>query len=254
MDNINQNNNLQNISLKGGVLIIGSLLWDKNKEKDKYQQRETWRNECLKIEDKITVPAPIRYGRISGEKRGYTYTMVFSGECNSEDKRGSAFFVPFKNNPINIDDLKIQVTELIKAERNKKSIGDKFYWNWGAAVIALNPKLSEDSKKTIKEFWVKHYDNGFNPDDYKVGQEPTIWDNDRGVLSFLWLSDELKEYDFFIATATKPEKEYPTVKKITDRMIVNEHYEYFCKNRKFGITTFQDEEISEIIRKHKQQK
>ena len=43
--------------MKGAVLIIGSLLWDKS------QTRKDWRNNYLNINDSKSVSAPIRYGR-----------------------------------------------------------------------------------------------------------------------------------------------------------------------------------------------
>jgi hypothetical protein len=236
MNNINQNNNLHDISLNGGVLIIGSLLWD--------PQREDWRNKYLKIEDKINVPAPVRYGRVS-QTRNCTFTMLFSNECNhSKEKMGKAFFVPFKENPINFSQLKIQTTELIKAERNKSNIEDRLYWDWGALAIAVNPKNSKVDK--LLQSWSKCYGNGFNPDKYKVGTETPVLDK-NGILSFTW-TNELENYDFLIATATKPNVErYPTAENVADRIIVNEYSEYFDKNTALGITTFQDNEITEII-------
>ena len=115
-------------SLNGGVLIVGSLLWDIDK------QRISWRNGCLKIQTKIAVPAPIRYGRISNRK--CTYTMVLSNECNEPALQGEGMFVPFSNNPINLDKIKIQSQELIKAERKKIHlkmkiiIGNGVHWQF----------------------------------------------------------------------------------------------------------------------------
>lgn len=240
-----QNNNLKEINLNGGVLIIGSLLWDEN------ELRENWRNKSLRIADKIKVSAPIRYGRVS-KSRNYTFSMVFSQECNDKDKMGKAFFVPFRDNPIDFDKLKTQTIELIKSERDKPDAGERFNWDWGALTIVLNPKiLLKDSDKYIQAnallyYWEKCYGNGFNPDNYKVGEEIPVLDK-RGVLSFTW-PDELKDYDFLIATATKPDRDkYPTAKEITDRIIVNEYSEYFENNIKSGIETFQDKHIREIL-------
>ena len=58
--------------LTAGVLIIGSLLWDSEED------RPTWRDVRLDIASAQAVTAPIRYGRLSGKKRGHTHTMVFS--------------------------------------------------------------------------------------------------------------------------------------------------------------------------------
>ena len=67
--------------LNGGILIVGSLLWD--------ERREGWRRSRLDMESAELVTAPIRYGRQS-ETRGNTYTMVFSRGCDT----GKAMVVP----------------------------------------------------------------------------------------------------------------------------------------------------------------
>src|SRR5258708_994055 len=60
------------VRLDAGILIMGSLLWDRDKV------RQQWRDERLDCMQSELVSAPIRYGRRSGERRGYTYTMVLS--------------------------------------------------------------------------------------------------------------------------------------------------------------------------------
>ena len=57
-----------------GILIIGSLLWDK--------RQQAWRNARLDMASIDSVTAPIRYGRLSSS-RGNTYTMVFSRGCDT---------------------------------------------------------------------------------------------------------------------------------------------------------------------------
>ncbi|MDY0090660.1 MAG: hypothetical protein RBR78_09875 [Flavobacteriaceae bacterium] len=233
---------MDDISLKGGVLIIGSLLWEQDKI------RKNWRNNFLEEENKIKTKAPIRYGRISGG-RNCTFTMVFSEECNSEDMLGTAFFVPFRDNPVSLEALRKQSLELIKSECKKdKSVFEIFNWSWGTLALAINPDLlDKDPKKhkQLSEFWKKQCGEGLNPKQYKVGNEKPAVD-EQGILSFNW-TDELKDFDFLIATATKPEKEYPISKKIADRIIVNEYSEYFIENVKAGISTFQDKEIQSFI-------
>ena len=63
------------MSLNAGILIIGSLLWD--------DERRAWRDARLEMGLAETVMAPIRYGRLSGKRRGHTYTMVFSRLCQA---------------------------------------------------------------------------------------------------------------------------------------------------------------------------
>ncbi len=66
------------MSLRGGVIIIGSLLWD-NKI-----SRQEWRKNDLYNRNRFKVNVPIRYGRCS-DTRNNTYTMIFS---NIEVKQG----------------------------------------------------------------------------------------------------------------------------------------------------------------------
>src|SRR6266436_291433 len=74
------------VPLTAGVLIIGSLLWDSEKE------RPAWRGARLNVAAAQTVTAPIRYGRLS-ESRDNSYTMVFSRMCPA----GQAKLVPCSN-------------------------------------------------------------------------------------------------------------------------------------------------------------
>lgn len=53
-----------------GVLIIGSLYWDDDKP-----HREEWRRDRLRMDNRQYVKVPIRYGRYSETRKGYT--MVF---------------------------------------------------------------------------------------------------------------------------------------------------------------------------------
>jgi hypothetical protein len=69
-----------------GILIIGSLIWDRGRT-----HREAWRTERLTTE-RIVVRAPIRYGRRSKDRKN-TYTMLFSNEF-CQDHMGSAVAVP----------------------------------------------------------------------------------------------------------------------------------------------------------------
>lgn len=231
-----------NISLNGGVLIIGSLLWDAD------EQRTNWRKDFLEVDKQILVPAPIRYGRVSTE-RSCTFSMVFSNDCNQDHQIGQAIFVPFKDNPIDFKRIELQTKELIKSERKKTTLdSDRFNWGWGTLTISVNPKIlietSEKSNqaKLLLSYWSKKYSDDFNPNNYKVDQELPVLDKE-GSLKFNW-TDKLNNFDFIIATATKPERDhYPTSKNIADRMLANEYSEYFRKNTELGISTFQDKEI-----------
>lgn len=224
-----------NITFKGGVLIIGSLLWDLS------ELRQKWRNEDLNLSDKIQIELPIRYGRVS-KSRNCTYSMIYSSDCKTKNKLGKGYFVPFKNKSASIKEMLNLSKRVIDSEHNKNKNLNRFNWGWGCLGIALNPTLEENRRNKIIDFWKKEYGKGFNPKEYRVGAETPIV-NKFGILLIDWVS-ELDEFEFIIGTATKPQlKEYPSADKIVERMIVNEYDEYFRQNRANFITTFQDDEI-----------
>lgn len=88
------------MKLKGGVIIIGSLLWDdKNK-------RKNWRKGHLNCDEAFRVELPIRYGRYSKDRRK-EYTMVFSKDCQKNKKRsGTGWIFPLKKEIDSFDELK----------------------------------------------------------------------------------------------------------------------------------------------------
>src|SRR3546814_14186903 len=69
--------------MKCGILIIGSLYWDKE------NGRDDWRKRRLDTNASIPVRVPIYYGRKSAS-RGNTYTMTF----RRNDPSGMAALVP----------------------------------------------------------------------------------------------------------------------------------------------------------------
>src|SRR6266446_1938991 len=65
------------------------------------------------------VTAPIRYGRLSGKKRGHTYTMVFSRLCSI----GQAKVVRCSNTVSSTADLIEEAEHLWKAEQPEAFAG-----------------------------------------------------------------------------------------------------------------------------------
>lgn len=221
---------------KGGVLIIGSLIWENS------ELRDRWRSENLDIKNQIKIELPIRYGRIS-QSRNCTYTMVFSSDCKT--KLGQGIFVPFKQD-LTVEQIIEQGKSMIEAEHNREVKFNRFNWSWGCLGLLTNPQIEFD----IEKFWKAKYGNGFNPDEYKIKDEnPIILKN--GKFDFEW-PQELNDYTFVIGTATKPNIDaYPSPNKIAEKIVVNEYDKYFKKNREFNITTFQDEDIELKIKELK---
>lgn len=235
---------ISKLKFKGGVIAIGSLLWDKS------DIRSKWREDELDLSNRVLINLPIRYGRIS-KSRNCTFSMVFSKECKSPEKIGKGYFIPFKNQEIGIPEILNQAKKIITAEYNTEKKFNKFNWGWGCLGLSINPSLEKDEKrKKDAEFliktWEDKFDTRFDAEDYKVGDErPLITKN--GVMDIDW-QEILDKYDFVIGTLTKPNvNKYPSSKEIAIKMIVNESYEYFRQNRKMLISTFQDESIEKVL-------
>lgn len=227
----------------GGVLVIGSLAWDTN--------REAWRGENLDTTNAIAnVQAPIRYGRLSNGRQ--TYTMVFSSECLVPERLGKAIFYPFRSNPVDVKALDRQAVELIKAERNKESLTSSAYaWNFGALAILLNPKTSQVKPKEtnlLKSWWNSKYNGLLNNQEFKVHNEAPIIDVD-GHFNFNW-PEKLNDFDFLIATGIKPElTSYPNSQQVAQKIMANGlQDDYFRNNIAKGISTFEDAEIKRELK------
>ena len=235
------------MNLRGGVIIIGSLLWDNN-------SRKSWRDNHLSLEDKFQVYLPIRYGRLScGRKRKNTYTMVFSNECGDKDMLGKGWVIPIKSKIDSPEALETEARAMGEAE----GFSGPLCTSWGSVALLLNPK--KEIPKEIKEKWVELLSS--NKEDLKClvnthidGEKPVIDSN--GVLNIDWPKEvcpnnDIDKYDLLIATVTKPtldKGKYATPKQITDEMNNTGYYKYFYKNRENGITTFQDSDILQNIK------
>lgn len=232
--------NSNEIKFNGGVLIIGSLMWEESKI------REEWRRNNLDVNKSKLINLPIRYGRIS-QSRNCTHSMIFSSECKVPDKIGKGYFIPFKEE-MTIGQILEQGKFMIDAEHNRVTKLTRFNWGWGCLGIAFNPRISEDKLENFSSRWSEKYGNGFNPNQYKIGEEEPVVSKE-GCLKIDW-QDELEETEFIIGTATKPNvKEYPRARKIAQKMLVNEYDLYYRNNQNVSIKTFQDEEIELEINK-----
>lgn len=222
--------------MKGSVLIIGSLLWDKN------QLREDWRNNYLDINNKKSVSAPIRYGRLSG-KRG-TYTMVLSSRCLTKKRMGKGVLVPLRLDKYSALD---QCEELIKAEHlNLNGYRNRFNYGFFAVGLLPNPQTRNKDLDDLIRVWSSRFEGGFKNNQYRIDQESPII-NAQGFLSIPW-SKEFNDNDFIVCTAIKPNlSKYPNPKKIAKFMKKKSDFEYFCENQKYGITTFQDDQIKAYL-------
>jgi hypothetical protein len=229
------------VPLNAGILIIGSLLWDSE------DNRPAWRDGRLDIASAEGVMAPIRYGRLSGKKRGHTYTMVFSRLC----QLGQGKVVRCSHTVSSAADLNAEAEHLWKAEE-PGAAADRIAANWGCVALLCNPerKIPED----LLTAWGER--TGREPDYGNVSQtqEEGRLVSDDGLLRIDWprLVDggAPVSLDLLLVTANDPRitvtsPDYPGVETIANawNAAASRCAEYFWKNLDNGIRTFQDNEI-----------
>ena len=230
------------MGLSIGVLIIGSLYWEPS--------RESWRRERLRMNEVFPVCAPIRYGRQS-EKRGNTYTMVFSRGCEP----GAAIVVRCKADVEAAADLITEAEHLWTAERNEAPNG-RISANWGRVTLLMRP--GADIPKVILDAWAARVaaERGYRDVPQAAGEGSLV--SRQGILQITWpvQVDSGKDVpvDLLIATATEPSltgqpPQYPEPERIAEawRNDKADNVRYFRNNRKGGICTFQDEAINRLL-------
>lgn len=229
------------MSLKLGILAIGSLFWDSS------PARQEWRQTLS--DEQLLVTAPIRYGRQSSS-RGYTYTMVFSSSAEPGQAR------VLTAAPTNsADDLIAQAESLWTAETNGKNATHAISTDWGCVVLLTNPT------KHIPEPFVNAWNDRVHKErsnyaNFTVVHGDLNLIDDRGLLNISWpvlLNGQPLTFDLLLATANYPfrptsPRPYPNVNEIADAWIARPEYaNYFVCNREHGIFTFQDKEIAELL-------
>ncbi len=230
-----------------GMLIVGSLYWDD------HPHRSQWRHERLDLEAPRGVLAPIRYGR-SSDKRGNTYTMVFSETlARDEVKLGTAIFVPCKRLVRTVEDLVKEAEFLWAAERKSGASNSCISAHWGCVGLAVNP--DHPIPNDLRRGWGARvsreqcYGGLDRAEDEKAIVEAS------GVLNIPWpkcTDGSHLEGNALLATATNPtliDGRYPSAQEIaaawnTD---TNSNVQYFRKNRDHHITTFQDDKIESYL-------
>jgi hypothetical protein len=159
------------VSLTSGVLIIGSLLWDKD--------RQGWRDARLNVNRSEMVSVPIRYGRRSGKRRGHTYTMVFSPSAPA----GHARVVWCSHTIASAEDLITEAVKLWEAESLEEHTG-RIAADWGCVALLCNPERQIPAN--ILDEWAMRVDR--EPGYGKVSQTPEEGRliNREGLLQMDW--------------------------------------------------------------------
>lgn len=261
------------ITIKGGVLFLGSLFWEdehnaiqtKQSSKDLGKARRERRKDFLVINKNSVqqVPLPIGYGRESGS-RDNTFTMVLTRHY--WNNQGKGLIAPYidRINFSNLNSFKAQVKSLafcegIYTNKNKNFVAN---WNTGASAVAIyiNPESSDEKQNKIKENWNRiikdnngNYINGYNKpiSDFTWGNEASLLNADYTLSSDLIIKTNL---DFLFLTYMQPnyknpqnQEDYPTAKIIGEAM--KTYSTYFFQNNISKLITADDDEIFKNIPK-----
>lgn len=253
---------MENRKIQGGVILIGSLLWETKElnpfgeaEKKLAEKRSEWRAKCLDKKSKTLNTLPIRYGRCSNS-RGCTYTMVFSRSCLNINN-GTAAIIPFKENIIfdDYENFKEMAFELASVEGISTS-NIKLRKSWGSIALYINPKgnyiekikiMWENLKKIDQDYLAKKCQNFKINDNH---ENSTLLNDDYTLSSDVNIETEL---DFLFLTYIKPThrdstiNEYPSPTDIATEIKRSGYDIYFTQNLANGISTFQDKEILRLL-------
>jgi len=247
------------MNLNGGVLIIGSLLWDIQKP-----ERKEW-HEGLEMSQKRLVRLPIRYGRTSSS-RSYTYSMVFSNKLIMPQQLGTGYVVPFREIIQSKNKFEEQALMLSKAEGFDKDNNGLIFRSWGTICIAINPNIDKAKANEIENIWNRFIETSKNtlvkgqlkPKIEEFGEQEEMKSVDNKLKLAINLDDqfknELEELDFVLATSNAIKRRdgkflYPQPKEIALAMYQAKDYQYFLKNSKYSIKTYQDKIIAKILRR-----
>jgi hypothetical protein len=228
----------ENMRLKLGFVIIGSLFWDAGPD----DMRKTWRENRLMVDKAIDVQLPIRYGRLS---QNDTYTMVFSTSA----PHGSAKVVPCRQQINDFADLQEEALNLWRAE-SKEPDSKVISASWGCVALLLRNNQNQDYFSKWSELTSK------NPSRYKIAtaknEAPLL--SPEGIMQMAWPTkisgDALTEVDALLAVVNRPtltpSGKYATPDDIAKAWLTHKDRDrYFYQNRAHGIKTFEDESILE---------
>ncbi|MDT3778741.1 hypothetical protein PJI16_14340 [Nitrospira sp. MA-1] len=205
------------------------------------------------MERKQRIHAPIRYGRLSAKNTDSpSYTMVFARSCARPRRRlGTAWAVPFRTPTDGEEELRVEASELARAETNRATYS-QLSNDWFTVGIIVNPH--SPMRRDIQKWWGRVY--GQIRDDHDLRRihlksEGSIITRD-GCVRVSWPdiveSGGTLDYDYLLATPTVPEisgGRYPTVRQIASSWARND--EYFRRNIDSFITTAQDRELQKHL-------
>ena len=232
-----------------GVLIIGSLYWDRD------CHRRNWRRDRLDQCCKRYVRAPIRYGRRS-KTRGCSYTMVFSSGLGADDY-GRAIVVPCSQRARNVADVVDEAVYLWTAETpTGKNPQRRVSAETGWGCVGLLPNPERPLPADVRAGWKQKVSREPCYGRLKAADNEDAAVDESGFLTIPWPESEdgagLK-VDVLLATTTNPTidgGDYPSAQQVADAWNScdgRDYVDYFCRNRAYGIKTFQDDSIQKRL-------
>lgn len=206
--------------MRGGILIVGSLLWDN-------AQRGTWRQKRLCVEDKMLVKVPICYGRRSSS-RGNTFTMTFA----PDSLPGQGVLISCRASIDNVTAFVADAEALWKAEQPSAPAGS-IGASWGCVGVMFCAEAAP-----WRLAWTDHFCAKASASVPPVEED--------GVLCIPWpvrvADGTAADVDVILATATRAEVKRPTAAEIADAWIdqCDGRERYFFENVRHGIRTHDD--------------
>jgi hypothetical protein len=249
--------------IKGGVIIMGSLFWENEKncvegKESEGKARREWRESNLELSKTQSIRIPCRYGRFSGKgNRKETYTMVLSREYL--EKLGTALVVPFNSlfslkEDAEKEKIYEQMIKLSDVEGIYKSPNNLLAKDWAAITIWINPNSVYYDE--IKKYWqvdiIGNSNNGYTDKNYGWSDGSLLDKNFQ-----LQLPIDV-DFDFLICTYILPRYKkndedkhrertlsqgYPTPEMIGKAIKNSGYSSYLFQNRISGIVTADDDEI-----------
>lgn len=226
-------------SLRIGVLIIGSLLWDDE------QGRLAWRKDQLRLDEAVAVRVPIRYGR-KAKGRNDTYTMVLSRKA----PLGTAQVIPCQGKGSELFEQAIHLWCAESGEQATREISA----TWGCvALLARENRVPQQQL----EKWALQVSSKSIYKTLRHAHDEEELVSSSGLLLIDWPkrvdNDEPVDLDVLLATTNEPEllgdpPDYPKANDIATAWLQNGHEYYFRNNRERGIHTFEDEQILQLLK------
>jgi hypothetical protein len=230
--------------MRGSVLIIGSLWWESDHDRDFPQRvppdppndcrkkRKEWRARHLDESRPVPVAAPIGYRRLSGREEKKTFTMTLTGGP-TEGPAGRGILVPLKKSLADPDALLKEAQELWKAESCPRIDDGSIGAVWGCVGVAFR-----EPNKPFATRWAREWVSRNRRTKVRLREARVV----DGILDIPW-PQGADDVDLLLATATRPTKPMPTPEGVADAWIKNGDECYFFNNVKSGIRTPEDERI-----------